>query len=84
MARKLSEKFMQHCIKVLAMNLRATDFYLTVCPHMNMVYLSPGVQLHCGLCQETHPHLTVTRDDVKSMANGNTPEYVLTYVDSKM
>jgi hypothetical protein len=84
MSRALSQKFKEHCVKVLAMNLRATDYYLTVCPHMHMVYLSPGAQLRCGLCHEAHPHLKVTRDEVKSMADGNVPDHVLTYVESLM
>ena len=80
--RVLSEKFKATCIDRLAMNLRASEFYLTVCPHMGLVYVSAGAQLKCGLCHEHHPSLKITRDELKMLANGELPENVTHHIDN--
>ena len=68
--------------KELAWNLRASDFWFTICPVQKVAHLGPQGHLRCEMCDGiTHEWLRISRAEAKMIADGKWPASVARFID---
>jgi hypothetical protein len=80
MKKELSVQFANRVASALALNLKASDFYITYCHEMRAVAITTAPKPFCSACEQYHTPLKIDRSTAKRLANKEIPREVEEFV----
>jgi len=82
--REISPELATQAQYMLAMYLKSSSFWFTFCPDNRAAHIGLNPGLRCGLCDNYHPWIELTRDEVKLLANKQMFDKMARFIDQNM